>query len=431
MSPDTSLESSHAKLSPSGSYRRINCPGSLLKEEPYPNSTNQWSEQGSSAHALAEATLRAGLLEVPDHLLGVDHRDPKDITIEFKADDDMAEAVDVYLEDIKYILRDAGNELNPGFMSPLILIEQKLHMPGIHPTLAWGTGDFVTYWPDKKRVIVRDYKNGRGLVEVEIDDENPEIKFNTQLMEYGYGAIVHFRNLKFEVEEVDMGIVQPNASHRDGPCRSVIVPAQEVMNFIYGIDKTTAEEALAPGGRIIAGSWCKYCLHERDCTEKTGKALTDIQDGFGPVDILDTTRPITLDLPSLAGMSGPQLGNMSDLLNILKAYNTLVEDEILARLSLEGVVPGWVLKKSKPHRKWKDEAEGTLSMSYGDDDIYEPRKLKTPAKMEKKLGRKSKDEIEGLITRPEGTLSIGRLKETKKAATHNQDTAEGFSAAKE
>lgn len=424
----------HAKLSPSSSYRRIMCPGSLLKEVAYPNTTNEWAEQGSSAHALAEKCLKAGIYEVPDEFLGVDWRDKDDIVMEFKADDAMAEAVDVYLEECREItmeIRQAmeakGHQITSKSGSPFVEIEARLQMPGVHPELAWGTGDFVAYNPVTKTVYVRDYKHGRGLVEIELED-NLLIEFNTQLMEYAYGGIVCYRNLKNEVEEVDLGVVQPNASHKEGPVRSVCIPSQTVMDFIYNVDKPSADEALQPGARLCAGEWCKYCKAANDCEEKTGEAIATMQEGFGPVDVLATDKPVTMNLPALSQMTDEQLNNMANIFELLDSYKKLMKAEMLDRASQnEAKFKDWVLSKTNPHRKWKPEAEATLSLSYGDDDIYD-KKLKSPAQMQKTLGRKAKDEIESLIFKPEGALTISAAKTTKFIVNPKEEAAEGFSA---
>ena len=79
------------------------------------------------------------------------------------------------------------------------------------------------------------------------------------------------------------------------------------MDFIYNVDKPSAEEALQPGARLCAGEWCKYCKAANDCEEKTGAAVATLQEGFGPVDVLATDKPVTMNLPALSQMTDEQL----------------------------------------------------------------------------------------------------------------------------
>ena len=51
-------------------------------------------------------------------------------------------------------------------------------------------------------------------------------------------------------------------------------------------------------------------------------------------------------------------------------------------------VPGYKLVEKRANRKWMNETEVSLflgSLKVSDDDIFEPRKIRTPAQMEKKL----------------------------------------------
>lgn len=411
----------HAKLSPSSSYRRIKCPGSVLKEAKHPNETNEYSEMGSSAHALAEKCLKAGLFKVPDEFLGTDWREPHEIAMKFPADDYMADGVEVYLEEIERIIK----EVNPP--KDLIGIERRVLIQAVHLEWAWGTMDFGTYDAKRKRVIIRDYKNGTGLVEVEIEDEDPRIKWATQLVEYAAGAADWVRRKGLSVDEVDIGIVQPNAPHKDGPVRSVIIPMSEIIKFLYEVDKPAAEESLLPGARLLAGGWCGYCKDRKDCGEYTGYSLGELQTGFGPIDVLGPIDRVEIDLPCLATMTDQQLNNTLNLFELLEGFKKMAKSEALARATSGVELEDWVLTKTSPHRKYKEEAEDTLLMIYPEDKIY-TRALKTPAQLEKALGRKSKDQIKSLVYKPEGTLAIAARKSTRFIVDPKAMIEEGFTA---
>ena len=51
-------------------------------------------------------------------------------------------------------------------------------------------------------------------------------------------------------------------------------------------------------------------------------------------------------------------------------------------------MPGYKLVEKRANRKWINETEVSLflgGLKVGDDDIFEPKKVRTPAQMEKKL----------------------------------------------
>ncbi len=58
----------HAKLSASGAHRWLECPGSVLLEEQYKNTTSTFAEEGTFAHEIAEYILKNGTDNLPEYL---------------------------------------------------------------------------------------------------------------------------------------------------------------------------------------------------------------------------------------------------------------------------------------------------------------------------------------------------------------------------
>ena len=53
----------HAVLSASSAHRWLNCPGSVLLEREYPDSTSEFAAEGTLAHEICELKLRAYAIE--------------------------------------------------------------------------------------------------------------------------------------------------------------------------------------------------------------------------------------------------------------------------------------------------------------------------------------------------------------------------------
>jgi hypothetical protein len=53
--------SEHAKISPSGFYRLVLCPGSQRLEADLPNTSSVYALEGTAAHELAAKALESGL----------------------------------------------------------------------------------------------------------------------------------------------------------------------------------------------------------------------------------------------------------------------------------------------------------------------------------------------------------------------------------
>lgn len=173
----------HAKLSASESSRWINCPGSVRAIENLPPELQRKSsieaDRGTAAHSLAE--LAYAKKKPARYFLG------KEI-MGFVVNEDMADAVQVYLDIIK--------DLKKEFPDGDVFVEKRFHLDWLHPD-CFGTNDFSIAQMFGTLVVV-DYKHGAG---VEVHPEN-----NSQLMYYATGIAKEY---DFNFDKIRLGIVQP------------------------------------------------------------------------------------------------------------------------------------------------------------------------------------------------------------------------------
>jgi hypothetical protein len=168
----------------------------------------------------------------------------------FEVNDNMVEAVQVYLDTIRGILaKNPGAELR---------IEHKFHLASLHEDL-WGTCDCVIVLPFE-RLIVLDYKHGQGVA---VDAEE-----NSQGMMYARGAAEGE-----DLEDIEIVIVQPRAPHPQGPVRSWNISRTDLFTWA---DEVLLPAALAtndPNAPLVAGSHCKFCPAGAVCPEKRREAF--------------------------------------------------------------------------------------------------------------------------------------------------------------
>ncbi len=228
----------HSKIGASGAHRFWECEGCVAlsdkaKREGKVKETSKFAMEGTAAHLLAEVCFRTG--DIADGYIG-SVIEVEDQTI--KVTQEMADAVQIYLHDVidltkKYADYEFGFER-----------EFKLHDVSED---AYGVNDAYVYLPKLKKLIIWDYKHGKGV--------SVEVKHNKQLQYYALGALNHIRGV---VELIEIVIVQPRKKHKDGVIRSWEYTIAELLDFKLKLKKKI-EATKQPILRLRAGDWCKFC----------------------------------------------------------------------------------------------------------------------------------------------------------------------------
>lgn len=230
----------HAKKRPpSAAERWVNCPGSSVVAQLYPNEESDASTKGDYAHDQLETAILFGMMEPVTE------------------DEDLNENLAMVMEWIGQQRAKYGPECR-------VYAEQQFD---IVETGEFGTGDITFVSP---RVLhIGDYKNGYVLVD--------HVK-NKQMLTYLLGAIAKYG----EREEYYITVIQPNASHIEGPIRTYTVTQADIDEFRAQIAWSMANEHV-----FVAGKHCKksYCPARGNCATFLQYAQTECADAWFPSDV--------------------------------------------------------------------------------------------------------------------------------------------------
>ena len=395
----------HARKSASGAKRWMACPGSLhladgLASRGIRSQSSVYAQLGTAAHGLAETCLLSGAdasawlggfiyLKLPEEdpvLFGPWAGDELDDYTEagcaragwprYEIDDDMCDAVQLYLD----VCREERDRLGP---HAAMAVELRCDLSSLRPDM-FGTSDCAFFLPFD-HVTVVDYKHGQGVA-VEVEE-------NEQELYYALGVAIHY---DWAFETIDLVVVQPRCPHADGPVRRWSTDKAYLRAFQERL-VAAADAADDPAAPRVAGDHCTFCVGIPFCDaikeRSFATALADFAEDDAPVEVEA--------LPTGPQTSDADLEHRLRALPMIDAFVKGLEAEAMRRLreSPTGEAFGYKLVRKKSNRKLHDEVpilcEGDdapsmvpvtvalVELGFPEDELYEPRKLKGPAKIEK------------------------------------------------
>ena len=315
----------HAKFGPSAMKRIIACPGSvLLCEQAPPAPPSPYAEEGTRAHALAEALL---LQEetLPEH------------------DEETRAAVQVYVDYCDPLIDEATK----------YGIEATLH----HSEDLFGTAD--CYALVKRTLYVVDYKHGQGVT--------VSAARNPQGLTYA-GLVFADSKTGITPDMVDnivITIVQPRGQGE--PVDEYISSPEEVAGHMAKVE-LAMQEAMSIKPRIQMGDHCRFCRAKLICP-----ALKKAEQGVAEWDSRDLDEDELSEMLVMAKVIEQKIKD-------LYAY-------ALVRLEQGEELPGWKLVPKRATRKWVDEEKVfRWAKKYGRIKEMYKRQLLSPAQAAKVLG---------------------------------------------
>ena len=355
----------HAVLSASGSKRWLSCPPSARLERKFPDKAGEAAQEGTLAHALAEARIRHWLGEISENGLAllidsIRH----DALYSPEMGEYVSEYVDLCIEKINAA-------------QGVALVEERLDFSRWVKN-GFGTGDMVIIGDGVLEIV--DLKYGKG---VSVSAEG-----NTQMQLYALGAIEQYGYI-YDFDHVRMSIFQP----RNGGLSTQLMSVTELLAWGESI-KPIAELAYEGKGDFKAGDHCRFCRAAAQC-----KALSEYNMEIAKLEFRD------------AGLlSDNEVSFVLERVDGLVRYAEKVKTHALEEALKGHRWPGFKVVEGRSNRKITDTAKAVKLLrgaGYADDVIYKPLEMQTITDLEKTITKKKFGEILGsVVEKPPGKPTL-------------------------
>jgi hypothetical protein len=367
----------HALLSASGSKRWLSCTPSARLEATLPDQKRRpgafdFSQEGTMAHTLGEIKLRHYYNQI-----GIE---------EFEREYEIIKNTPYYNEDFEanvdnyvlYVRSQIGEGDTP-------LFEQRVDFSDWVPD-GFGTADVVILSEGAIRVI--DLKFGKGVPVSALD--------NPQLRLYALGAYSKFKEDFPNIKEVSYTIHQPRLDSISTDSTSIT----KLVDWGNYYIKPKAKKAWSGSGEFLPGDWCQFCKAKAQC-----RARSDFQTELSKLEFQD---------PPL--LSENEMSMVLGKAQNLRTWVNDVEEYALNKAINDNVIPlGYKLSTSVTHRRIADQglaANVLKEKGLSDEVIWEPRKLKSLATLEK-VNKQVAAWLGDLVMRPEGQPKLVKAKDLK------------------
>lgn len=359
----------HSLWGASNSHRWMACPGSVNLCREIPSVDSVYAAEGRAAHTLGETCLATD--SDPFKWIGTK-------IDEFEVTEEMAEAVRVYVQCVRTDQIDFPSKR---------LIEHGFNLSSVHEGL-FGTNDCALV--GETRLIIYDYKHGKG-VPVEVSKVvDGVVRYNSQMMYYALGALLELPAAKrAKIEEVEIVIVQPRCPHRDGPVRRVTIPALELVDWTFDL-VAAVKRTLAEDAPLIPGDHCRFCPAAARCPALHQQAVEVAQSDFAGKISLPTVKMLTHD----------QIGQILQRADLVESWFADMRSYAEAALARGETIPGCKLIPKRPYRKYvvpeADVIQWLQAEHKFDLDDIAPRKLATVAQVEAMIPKKQREGFSSL-----------------------------------
>jgi hypothetical protein len=282
---------------------------------------------------------------------------------EIEVTSDMVEAVTEYVTYVRGILANSYGEL---------LVEQKFDLSHVYKGL-YGSNDACIIEPFGT-LHVFDYKHGKGVP--------VEVKRNPQLMYYGIGAM-----RDYEVDKVVLHICQPRYGYSEGEKFSSWETTPDDLKRFSVELRDAAKATENPDAPFVpTEKGCRFCPAAAICPALKQKAYDVAKVAFADDN--------AILLPTPAELSNDEIAKVLESASLLNNWVDEVQAYAHAQAEKGKKIPNYKLVAKRANRRWKDETAVVAKFgSVIDEAQLFDKKVKSPAQMEKVVGKTEVDKL--------------------------------------
>ena len=401
--------SEHSSLSPSSAHRWLICPASVSASAAYPNTDSAASLKGTGIHALA-AEMVPGLLHWPTGT-----GDLKTLVQKY-AGGVCPETQQVRTAEWVEIARDYGLYVRECYQTctgePIAECEVRLNTSTVlDQDDQSGTADYVIADIEGGELHVIDLKSGSG---VQVRAEQ-----NAQLMLYGLAALDDAEEmLGVSFDRLTLHIAQPPRDYYG--VWSLVAHGAETGHWRAKF-RDAARAALSDDPPFAPDeAACRWCPHKANCQalqDAVAEFVTDAVPPSKPDDFADIVEPDE-------GTADTRLAQLFAAAPLVEGWLRAVRNETQARLMDGKAVPGFKLVQARQGaRAWTDADAADEVMSQSNRvkrAVRYKQTLISPTQAEKAfkagdIGRRTWQELQPLITRPDGSITVAPEEDSRPA----------------
>lgn len=375
----------HAKLSPSSAERWIACPPSVKLSERFPDTTTSYAEEGTTAHLVAEITIRKALGLITEQEAAT-RMEEAELSLYYAKD--MPGNLEPYVD---YVVSHAAE-------ADFVGLEERLDIGEWVPG-SYGTSDAVIIKGDLLEVV--DLKYGQGVP--------VSATGNPQFRLYGLGAVNEWFML-YPFSRVRCTVIQP----RLDSISSEELKVPELLDWAERVLKPAALLAEKGEGEYRSGDHCRWCKAKAICRRRAEDNMALARYEFAEPALL--TNEDIADVLSAAGE--------------LKAWVSDVEAYALDQALNHGAsFHGYKLVEGRSLRQLTDEDGAVrilLENGVAEDALYTRSLVGIPA-MEKLVGKRRLAELlKDHIVKPQGKPTLVRDTDKRPALNSTEAAAQDF-----
>jgi hypothetical protein len=407
---------SHAVLAPSGSNMWSICTNQARLAATFPETTSIYAEEGSAAHAWAEAMLRLYFFDAampkPTFRKETDLEpwtireqvtegwypwNPSNKEMEDHVKDYVNFCIETYAEYTVVSSGPVGSVQNA--LTPSVYVEQKVSLNPEIPE-SYGTSDFGIISTEYGILHIIDLKYGQGVP--------VSAKKNKQLLLYAFGMLKKIGPFA-DIHTVRVSIHQPRLDSRS----TYEISAEELIHWVTNVMAPLAAKAFSGNGIYAAGEHCRFCAAKGSCRELTAHNLR-LQEIY--------------KLREAALLSPAEIGSALSRSEILSNWASAIKDYALNQLIAGKDIPGWKLIAGRSNRAYADQ-EAIKSILSEDFPVekYEKKSLIPLGELEKLTGKAYiGKKLSLFIIKPEGAPTLAPADSDKQEITRGKDAATAF-----